>query len=441
MVAKFGLKLTLPLNHVMFQVSTGFGSLEKGILAMKMHLKTTQHRLLRATAIAGVALFLVAPLAAQEVTLKSDDLNLDLTGELIEATAEYYLIQSEFGSIRVRTGSVECIGEACPDLTAVEQGTASTQVTTWNVSLWGKRRAFTEHIEKISELVSEKTDGNFTLNISYGGLSDSRENLDGIAAGSFEMAQFCAGYHRDKNPSITVLELPFLGVSSLEQEIDLSLAVYEHPATQADMARWNATLLMPSPLPQYNIVGTGSPPTQLSDFEGLSIRATGGVGQAVEALGSELVSIPATEVQQALRNGAINAVSFAPHAHMSFNTIAGATWWTTNLNPGTVNCPVVVNTDALYGLPVAHRVALLGSVDEALEHYLDYYNGATMDAWGPALDENLIIQLTFNDEVLASIRDAVAAPAAQSWIEQNTTQGLPAQELYDLVEKRIAGTE
>ena len=101
--------------------------------------------------------------------------------------------------------------------------------TEWNVSLWGKRRAFTEHVEKLAELVSEKTGGEFTLNISYGGLSKNRENLDGISIGAFEMAQFCAGYHRDKNPSITVLELPFLGVTSLEQEIELSKAVYAHP--------------------------------------------------------------------------------------------------------------------------------------------------------------------------------------------------------------------
>ena len=85
--------------------------------------------------------------------------------------------------------------------------------TEWNVSVWGKRRAFTEHVEKLAELVSEKTNGDFTMNVSYGGLSKNRENLDGISIGAFEMAQFCAGYHRDKNPTITVLELPFLGVT------------------------------------------------------------------------------------------------------------------------------------------------------------------------------------------------------------------------------------
>ncbi|WP_415921644.1 TRAP transporter substrate-binding protein DctP [Tateyamaria sp. SN6-1] len=310
--------------------------------------------------------------------------------------------------------------------------------TEWNVSLWGKRRAFTEHVEKLAELVSEKTDGAFTMNISYGGLSNNRENLDGISIGAFEMAQFCAGYHRDKNPSITVLELPFLGVSSLEQEVAVSMAVYQHPAAQADLGRWNATLLMPSPLPQYNIVGVGDAPATLADFAGLSVRATGGIGAAMQTVGAVPTSMSASEVRQAMDSGVVKAVAFAPHAHMSFGTIENATWWTGNLNPGTVNCPVVVNSDALADLPDDHRAALLGSVDAALDHYVANYNGATMDAWGPALAERDIAVVTFADSEIAAFKEAAAAPAAAAWIEQNTAAGLPAQELYDLVTGMIA---
>lgn len=318
-------------------------------------------------------------------------------------------------------------------------GAEAVAAEEWNVSLWGKRRAFTEHVERLAELVSEKTDGEFTLNISYGGLSNNRENLDGISIGAFEMAQFCAGYHRDKNPSITVLELPFLGVSSLEQEIELSMAVYQHPAAVEDLGRWNATLLMPSPLPQYNIVGVGDAPSALGDFAGLSVRATGGIGAAMETVGAVPTSMSASEVRQAMDSGVVKAVAFAPHAHMSFGTIENATWWTENLNPGTVNCPVVVNSDALDGLSDDHREALLGSVDEALDHYVANYNGATMEAWGPALAERDIEVVTFSDAEIAAFKDAAAAPAAAAWIEQNTAAGLPAQDLYDLVTGMIAG--
>ena len=316
-----------------------------------------------------------------------------------------------------------------------------TLATEWNVSLWGKRRAFTEHVEKLAELLNEKTGGEFTLNISYGGLSNNRENLDGISIGAFEMAQFCAGYHPDKNPSITVLELPFLGVDSLELEREISMAVYNHPATQADLARWNARLLMPSPLPQYNVAGVGDAPRTIEDFAGLTVRATGGIGAALEAAGAVPTSMSATEVRQAMDSGVIRAASFAPHAHMSFGTIENADWWTTNLNPGAVNCPVVVNIDAYDALSDAEREALDSSIDEALDYYIEYYNEETMAAWGPALDERGIERVELAEEELAALRELAAAPAAQAWIEENTARGLPAQELYDLVIDTVAASK
>ena len=376
----------------------------------------------------GVALSSVAFAQAQDVTLRSEDGRVNLSGPLLDVTDDYFVLQTQFGPVRVASANVECIGDACPGNEAV----ASDEVV-WDVSLWGKKRAFTNHVEKLSELLAARTDGKFRLNLSYGGLSDARDNLDGISQGSFEMAQFCAGYHREKNPTLTVLELPFLGVTSLEQEVALSKAVYAHPATQADLARWNATLLMPSPLPQYNIIGAGAVPLSLTDFGNMRVRATGGVGKAIEALGADLAAMPATEVQAALEAGEVDAVSFAPHAHMAFGTIDRAAWWTTNLNPGTVHCPVVVNSDALEELPQVFRIALASSIDEALDFYVESYNSTTMDSWWPALQERGIMELTFNEDILSSIRDAVATPAAQEWISENAARGLPAQELYDLV--------
>ena len=252
------------------------------------------------------------------------------------------------------------------------------------------------------------------------------------------MAQFCAGYHHDKNPSITVLELPFLGVASLEEERRLSQALYRHPAAVGDLARWNATLLMPSPLPQYNIIGVGRKPLKLSDYKGLSVRATGGIGKAMAAIGAVPTSMTASEVRQALDSNVVSAVAFAPHAHMSFGTVESAKWWTTNLNPGTVNCPVVVNTDALNALSPSHRETLLGSVDEALDHYIAYYQGKTMDAWGPLLDEKGIERITYDRAELDSFREAVAGPAAREWIAQNAAKGLPARELYEFITGMIA---
>jgi TRAP-type C4-dicarboxylate transport system substrate-binding protein len=305
--------------------------------------------------------------------------------------------------------------------------------TEWNASVWGKRRAFTEHIEKLAELVSEKTGGEFTINIAYGEtLSKNRENLDGISIGAFEMAQFCAGYHPDKNRLITVLELPFLGVENLKQEVAVSHAVYDHPAVIDEMAQWNARLLMTSPMPQYNIVGTGEPRDELAEFEGMRVRATGGLGKAFEAVGGVPTSVTASEAYQAMESGVVDTVAFAQHAHLSFGTINQATWWTENLNPGTVNCPVVVNIDAYESLSDEHREALDSSIDESIAYYLDNY-GKLLARWDDVLAEKNVQKVTISESELDAFRAKAAAPARDAWIESMHAQGLPGQELYDLV--------
>ncbi len=309
---------------------------------------------------------------------------------------------------------------------------SEAMATEWNVSLWGKRRAFTEHVEKLAELVAEKTNGEFTLSISYGGLSKNKENLDGISIGAFEMAQFCAGYHRDKNPTITVLELPFLGVANLQEEVAVSHAVYAHPAVQADLARWNAKLLMTSPMPQYNIVGTGEPRSTLASMEGMRVRATGGVGKAFAAVGAVPTSVTATEAYNAMESGVVDTVAFAPHAHLAFRTIDIAEWWTENLNPGTVNCPVVVNTDAYAALSDSEREALDSSVDEAIAHYVANYE-TLLTKWDGILKEKNVTRVQISDDDLAAFRAAAADPIREQWIKDMEAQGLPGQELYDLV--------
>jgi len=313
--------------------------------------------------------------------------------------------------------------------------TAPAMATEWNVSVWGKRREFTEHVEKIAELVSEKTDGEFTMNISYGGLSKPTENLDGIQIGAFEMAQICAGYHEDKNPTLTAAELPFLGIANLREEVAISDALYQHPAVKKDLERWNAQLLMSSPMPQYNLVGSGEPRSTVAEFDGMRVRATGGLGDAFTAVGAVPTSVASNEAYNAMEAGVVDTVAFAPHAHLSFRTIDQGTWWTENLNPGTVNCPVVVNIDAYNALSDEEKAALDGSVEEAIDYYIDTY-GELMKRWEDVLAEKNIQKVTFTDEELAKFKDASKGVKDQ-WLAKMESQGINGQELLDTIDAAL----
>jgi len=301
--------------------------------------------------------------------------------------------------------------------------------TEWNVSLWSKRRAFTEHVEKLAELVSAKTNGDFKLNISYGGLSKNRENLDGISFGAFEMAQFCSFYHTGKNPTITVTELPFTKNVSLRKLSEISQAVYKHPAVVKDLSRWNATLLMPSPLPQYNIIGVGAVPQSLNDFDGKRLRGPGGIANVLAQLGAVKTGVAANEVRQALDSGVIDTVAFAQHAHLGFGSIEAGKWATTNLNLGTANCPVVVNTDALNGLKPEYKEALLGSVQESLDYYIDNYEGKVIGKYNDTVRAKNITPVTF-DESQVSELNKMAESVRKDWVKKYAGD-FDAQSLFD----------
>ena len=303
----------------------------------------------------------------------------------------------------------------------------------WNFSAWGKRRAFTEGTEALIAHIAEKTDGKFNIKLHYGGaLSKPRENLDGISFGAFEMAMFCASYHPDKNRAVTVLELPMLPVASGDVQKAIDLAVYGHPYTQKEMARWNARILMSAALPQYEFMGRGEPPRTLADYSGMRVRALGGIGEAMKVLGAVPTTVTAPETYQAIESGTVDAAAFAFYSHFSYRINEVSTWRTTNLAPGSVNCPTVVNIAAYDGLPDQYKALM----DEAVQVAYSRLNGAyqaAIDKYTPVADAAGIEKIAYSDADIAEFREKAAKPVWDAWIERQTAAGVPARELLDLV--------
>jgi TRAP-type C4-dicarboxylate transport system substrate-binding protein len=148
-------------------------------------------------------------------------------------------------------------------------------------------------------------------------------------------------------------------------------------------------------------------------------------------VGGVPTSVTSSEAYNAMESGVVDTVAFAQHAHLSFRTIDIADWWTENLNPGTVNCPVVVNTDAYAALSPEYRAILDEAVDGSIEYYLANY-GELLERWDALLEERGVEIVTIPEAELALLAEN-AAPIHAAWIESMNSQGLPGQELYDLV--------
>ena len=304
----------------------------------------------------------------------------------------------------------------------------------WKMSLWGKRRAFTEGAEYVSAQVAERTGGKFTIKLFYGQqLSKSKENLDGISLGAFEAAMFCASYHPGKNAPLNVLDLPFLPLADFGVMRKVHDAVYGHPAAQEALAKWNAYLYMSNILPQYEYMGKGAPPQSVADFKGKRLRALGGMGRAAELIGATPSTMPASETYTALQRGTVDAIGF-PYSYTfaAYKLDEIADWVTTNMSLGTVNCPSVFNVDAWNSLPDQYKELLLGLKDGAYAAMDAAYKAKDVANEKKWREGGKIRMVEIPEDEMAGFRDIAGQPVWDAWVEDNQDD-LPAQELLDLV--------
>jgi TRAP-type C4-dicarboxylate transport system substrate-binding protein len=303
----------------------------------------------------------------------------------------------------------------------------------WNISVWGNKRAFTAGMELIAAEVAKKTGGAFTIKVVYGSvLSPERENLDNIKIGSLEGAFFCSGYHPGKNPGMTVLDLPFLPIGDLNVAQTVAEAVYHHPFIVAEMKKWDAFPFMAALLPQYEFMGVGSPPLKLEDWKGKRVRALGGLGDAMRALGATPTSVTAPELYTSLDRGTVDAASLPfSYALASYKLHEISKWYTANMAPGANNCGVALSLTALGKIPAQYRSLLDGLKAPAYE--------ALKKAYKEADDKNIPIfnktlkPVSYSDAELARFHTIGGKPVWDKWVNESSGKGVPAKELLELV--------
>ncbi|MEM8555913.1 MAG: TRAP transporter substrate-binding protein DctP [Pseudomonadota bacterium] len=302
----------------------------------------------------------------------------------------------------------------------------------WKISMWGNPRALSAGMEAMAEKVREETGGKFNIKIFYGGqLSGARENLDGLKLNAFEGAAICNFYHPGKNPAWMVFSLPFLPLGDPQVDKYVRTKMFEHPAIVADMEKWNAIPYASGLLPQYEILGKGTPPTNLEDWKGLRVRAGGGLGDAMVKLGAVKQTLPAGETSTAFQRGALDAAAFPyTYAHVSFKISDEADWFTSNLTPGTSECGWIFNKTAYDALPDQYKDLLAKHRDLVMDGNLAAY--AEADEKNLPMFRETMTEIVYTEEQLAQFREVAGQPVWDAWIAANQDD-FDAQAVFDAI--------
>ena len=310
-------------------------------------------------------------------------------------------------------------------------GTASAQDINWDLALYGSP-AFRVSGEKFAEYVNENSGGKMKITVHNGTLSPTREVLDNVSIGAFELGYVISSYHPGKNPLLSVMDLPFLPLDTMEDRVAVADMVYENAAVKKEFASWGIVPVMTVVQPNYEVMGKGTPPEDLEGFSGMRLKATSGIGNALASYGASLVNVSGPEQYNALQTGVIDAVAATPSAHGGYKLFELSDWYTTGMAAGTAHVTLVGNEAAYAALPDDMKALFQDAKAYATAETIKAQNNAAED-YLPDLEKHGLTEVKISDETIAKLRDEAAKPVWDAYVADMAAKGLPGQELLDLV--------
>jgi len=312
-------------------------------------------------------------------------------------------------------------------LLGVSAAQAQEKVT-WNVAIYGPPRTVTVALEHIAKVAKEQSGGNFVINLRYNEqLSDAKDVLDGLKVGAFQAGVVAYSYAPAKTPLQGVLDMPFLPMGDLVLQHKVQDDFQQWGPVKEELAKWNAQHFLTILLPQYEFMGAGKAPENLEDWKGMRVRALGGLGDAMKALGAVPTSVAAPEVYNGLERGMFQAASFPfAYSFTSYKLHEVSKWYTLGMHLGIIHNSLNVNIDAWKALPEAYRRILEDARAGAYQAQIVAYEEADRKSI-PLFERRKLQVVKISPEMRAKLIATAGQPIWDKWVAETEAKGLPGK--------------
>jgi TRAP-type C4-dicarboxylate transport system substrate-binding protein len=310
----------------------------------------------------------------------------------------------------------------------------AADTTTWKIQVWGPKRASLIPYEWYAKEVAAKTGGRMNMEFTFD-KGNPADQLDLLKSGTADATYVCSQYVPKKAPLLTILDLPMFSPDNILAMGRTELALADHPAIEAELASWNAKMLLPTPLPQYQLMGTRKV-ARVDDLKGAKIRMSGDMGRILAEYGAEVMTFPASESVAAMKAGKIELVSLPyPSTFVAYKLQDSSKYATENISLGAALCYLAVNVKSWDALPADVRKVMLDLREPLIARYPAAY--APEDAAAFAEFKAKGIELVKFNPVDRARLVARAIKAWDAWIDEREKQGLKGREVFEFTQKKM----
>lgn len=317
-------------------------------------------------------------------------------------------------------------------LPAYAQSAPALKKLHWDVSLFGSPRQLTYPIDDWAKAMSKATDGLWDIELHYGSvLSPAKDQLKGLKAGLYQAALWVPMYNPGITPLHNVQELAFLAPSTIKETGEWMWKLGKDPAMVKELANWNAQMLFPCPLPQYQFMGK-KPIRTVEDFKGLRIRAAAAMAKPLQGYGAVITMLPAPDIYTALQRGMLDNVLFVwTYGFGSYKLYELSKYATVGVDAGATGMQVAVNKEAWNALPKQWQELSDKWVSANIINLYDEYNNKANAKWLPLFKQAGVEITQFPPAEKAKLV-AAASDAWTTWAQDVDKRGLPGTRILSL---------
>ena len=276
-------------------------------------------------------------------------------------------------------------------------------------------------MERWKKEVEKRTGGKVAIKTFPGStLLGAKNMMDGVIAGQADIGCLCMAYQPGRFLVTNATALPV----GFPNATVASLALWDLYNKYKPKAFAKVKALTMFTCAPANIYAK-KPVRNLEDLKGLELRASGGVAQALKALGATPVGMPQSATPEALQKGVVKGAASSLETLMDFK-YAEICKYVTIFNGPVYPFAVVMNMDKWNSLPkdVQDVMNSMG-VEQAFwtGNYMDKHVNKSIE-WSK---KNHNIEITKLTKKELANWNRLLRPLKDKWITQAKAKGLPAR--------------
>jgi TRAP-type C4-dicarboxylate transport system substrate-binding protein len=283
-------------------------------------------------------------------------------------------------------------------------------------------------MERWAKEMEKRTGGKVKIDTYPGGtLLDAKNMMDGVIAGQADIGCLCMAYQPGRfivtNATALPVGFPNATVASL-----VLLDIYGKYKPKEFAGVKVLTMFTCAPANIYS----KKPVRNLDDLKGLELRASGGVAQALKALGATPVGMPQTETPEALQKGIVKGAASSLETLMDFK-YAELCRYVTIMNGPVYPFAVVMNLNKWKSLPKDVQKVMNDLAREQSAwtgKYMDDHVKKSVD-WSKKTYDIEIIELS-NEEMAKW--NKLLEPITAKWVKDAEGAGIPGEKILKDIE-------